>query len=207
MTPTHAPEQELASAYATLRRGLLASIRYKVRDAQVAEDLLQDVFVKAVKAVREGRAPENLAAWLHQVVRTTVIDHYRAGKPDTEPLDEETAQVPIDDLERFQILATCMQPLVTSLPPLYRDAVMAADFQGQALANLAQEAGLLTPQSMERLIQEALRRREAADQLAGVADRPAAARSSSATRAAASRHARLYGSLMSGNRVSPSPTA
>lgn len=40
-----------------------------------------------------------------------------------------------------------------------------------ALANLAQEAGLLTPQSMERLIQEALRRREAADQLAGVADR------------------------------------
>ena len=35
MTPTHTSEQELASAYATLRRGLLASIRYKVRDAQV----------------------------------------------------------------------------------------------------------------------------------------------------------------------------
>ncbi len=138
MTPTHTSEQELASAYATLRRGLLASIRYKVRDAQVAEDLLQDVFVKAVKAVREGRAPGNLAAWLHQVVRTTVIDHYRAGKPDTEPLDEDTAQVPSDDLERFQILATCMQPLVMSLPPLYRDAVMAADFQGRALANLDQ---------------------------------------------------------------------
>jgi RNA polymerase sigma-70 factor, ECF subfamily len=139
MTPSSTPEQNLATAYTTLRRGLLASIRHQVRDAQVAEDLLQDVFVKAVKAVREGRAPGNLAAWLHQVVRTTVIDHYRARRPDAEPLDEETMHAgEEEDLARFQTLATCMQPLVASLPPLYRDAVTAADFQGRALAKMAE---------------------------------------------------------------------
>jgi RNA polymerase sigma-70 factor (ECF subfamily) len=138
MTLSTTPEQDLSATYAALRRGLLASIRHKVRDPQVAEDLLQDVFVKAVKAMRDGRAPGNLTAWLHQVVRTTVIDHYRAKKPDAEPLDEDTALAPEEDLAHFQALATCMAPLVTSLPPLYRNAIVAADFQGRALAELAQ---------------------------------------------------------------------
>ncbi len=139
MPPPAAPREDLAAAYGTLRRGLLASIRYKVRDAQVAEDLLQDVFVKAAKAVAEDRVPGNLVAWLHQVVRTTVIDHYRASKPEAEPLDEETTHATeAEDLERFQTLATCMQPLVAALPPLYRDAVMAADFQGKSLAHVAE---------------------------------------------------------------------
>jgi RNA polymerase sigma-70 factor (ECF subfamily) len=148
MTPTATPEQDLATAYAMLRRGLLATIRYRVRDAQVTEDLLHDVFVKAAKAVSEGRAPGNLAAWLHQVVRTTVIDHYRARKPEAEPLDEETAHAPeVEDLERFQTLATCLRPLVASLPALYRDALMAADFQGLPLAHLAEGVSVAAAKS------------------------------------------------------------
>ena len=42
-----------------------------------------------------------------------------------------------------------------------------------ALAIAAQEAGLLTPQALERLLQDALRRREAAGRLLGVAERVA----------------------------------
>lgn len=44
-----------------------------------------------------------------------------------------------------------------------------------ALATEAQEAGLLTPQALERLLQDALRRREAANRLLDVADRVAQA--------------------------------
>ncbi len=43
------------------------------------------------------------------------------------------------------------------------------------LAKLAREAGLLTPESLQRLLQEALRRREAAERLVAVRDRVAAA--------------------------------
>lgn len=39
------------------------------------------------------------------------------------------------------------------------------------LATAAQEAGLLTPQALERLLQDALRRREAAGRLLDVAER------------------------------------
>lgn len=45
----------------------------------------------------------------------------------------------------------------------------------EATANAARDAGLLTPQALERLINDALRRKQAADSLLSIADRVAAA--------------------------------
>ncbi|MGH8291306.1 MAG: hypothetical protein ACREV7_20300 [Steroidobacteraceae bacterium] len=44
-----------------------------------------------------------------------------------------------------------------------------------ATAQAAREAGLLTPEALERLLNEALRRKQAADALLSIADRVAAA--------------------------------
>jgi hypothetical protein len=44
-----------------------------------------------------------------------------------------------------------------------------------ATAQAAREAGLLTPEALERLLNEALRRKQAADSLLSIADRVAAA--------------------------------
>jgi len=44
-----------------------------------------------------------------------------------------------------------------------------------ATAQAARDAGLLTPQALERLLNEAIRRRQAADALLAIADRVAAA--------------------------------
>ena len=44
-----------------------------------------------------------------------------------------------------------------------------------ATANAARDAGLLTPQALERLINDALRRKQAADSLLSIAERVAAA--------------------------------
>lgn len=44
-----------------------------------------------------------------------------------------------------------------------------------ATAQAARAAGLLTPQALDRLLTEALRRRQAADSLLSIADRVAAA--------------------------------
>ena len=44
-----------------------------------------------------------------------------------------------------------------------------------ATAQAAREAGLLTPQALERLLTEALRRKQAADSLLSIADRVATA--------------------------------
>jgi hypothetical protein len=45
----------------------------------------------------------------------------------------------------------------------------------EATAQAAHEAGLLTPQALDRLLTEAIRRRQAGDRLLAIADRVAAA--------------------------------
>jgi hypothetical protein len=45
----------------------------------------------------------------------------------------------------------------------------------EATVQAAREAGLLTPQALERLLNEALRRKQAADSLLSIAERVAAA--------------------------------
>src|SRR5687768_11203291 len=65
-------------------------IRTRVRDHAAAEDILQDVFLKAHQRIDQLESEEKLAGWLHLIARNAVIDHYRKIKPTAE-LPEELA--------------------------------------------------------------------------------------------------------------------
>ncbi len=132
----------------------MAAQRYHVTDVasgiagamsatrRLAEALIHDVFMKAVRAIHEGRAPGNLVDWLHQVSWPTITDHYRARRLDVQPLVHEAAVTDAPDSAAFQDLASGLQPLAATLPTLYRVALHSADFQGQRLAVLATTAGV-----------------------------------------------------------------
>jgi RNA polymerase sigma-70 factor (ECF subfamily) len=118
-------------------------MRSKVRDPALVEDLLQDVFVKALAAIGANRAPKNLAGWLYTAARTTVIDYYRASRPAAAELGEDLPDTRhADDEHLHQELATCMRPLTQQLPGIYRDTLLAADFDGRSLRSIADEQGV-----------------------------------------------------------------
>lgn len=138
---------QLGVAFVSLRQGLAGYLRKQVGDAVLAEDLLQDVFVKALLAIRANKAPHNLPAWLYTVARTTVIDHYRAARPETQPweADEEQAEAALlanDNGQGYDNLADCLTPLIDLLPPIYRDTLKASDFAGTPLKVLAADQDL-----------------------------------------------------------------
>lgn len=60
-------EERVESAYATYRAGLVRRLTVMTRDAQVAEDLAQDAFLRLAREVDAGRAPDDVAAWLFRV--------------------------------------------------------------------------------------------------------------------------------------------
>lgn len=60
--------------WAEVARPIGAFIRRRVRDAHAAEDLLQDVMVKAQTHIADAPEGERLAAWLYQIARNRVID-------------------------------------------------------------------------------------------------------------------------------------
>ncbi|HEX2906523.1 MAG TPA: sigma-70 family RNA polymerase sigma factor [Phototrophicaceae bacterium] len=76
-------------------------IRLRVDDAQAAEDLTSEVFLKLVSALRNHTAPRHsLRGWLFRVARNVLHDYYgRARQITTEALEEWTPAAPEDDLE------------------------------------------------------------------------------------------------------------
>lgn len=141
VTPT--TSEDLDAAFAALQTSLRNYLRRRVSDPMLVEDLISDVFVKASAAIRANRAPNNLTGWLYAVARTTVVDYYRSTRPDTVELDENLpdTQHASDEL-LHQELAMCLRPLVQQLPAIYRDTLLATDFDGKTMQTLANEQGL-----------------------------------------------------------------
>ncbi|MEL6718423.1 MAG: sigma-70 family RNA polymerase sigma factor [Bacteroidota bacterium] len=60
---------------------LKAFLHAKVSNVVVVEDLLQEVWYQLSRQV-EKEIPQNIRAWLFQVARNKVIDHYRKKVPE-----------------------------------------------------------------------------------------------------------------------------
>ena len=141
MSPELTPQEVYATQYRALRGSLLRYLRKQVSDPAVAEDLLHEVFVKAIAAGERGELPHNLAGWLYRIARNGVIDWYRAKRPfDALPDDLESESS--DEDPTPLALSKCLRPMTEQLPPIYRDTLLAMDFQGRTARDLATEAGL-----------------------------------------------------------------
>jgi RNA polymerase sigma-70 factor, ECF subfamily len=135
--------EDLGAAFAALRTSLRNYLRRRVSDPILVEDLIQDVFVKASAAISAKRAPNNLTGWLYSAARTTVVDYYRSARPDTMELDESLPDTQhASDEVLHQELAICLRPLARQLPAIYRDTLLATDFDGKTMQTLADEQGL-----------------------------------------------------------------
>jgi len=146
------PEKDLAAAFASLRQGMRAFVRRRVADPALVDDLVQEVFLKASVALQGAHAPRHLAAWLYAALRSALADHYRAARPQPLALDEMEADAssslsPAAAQEQqpesaHQQLAECLRPMLLQLPAIYREALIASDFEGRRLAEAAAAQGI-----------------------------------------------------------------
>jgi RNA polymerase sigma-70 factor (ECF subfamily) len=119
---------------------LLSFIRRRVNDADMAEDILQDVFVKIHSRLDTLARSERVQNWLYRIARNAVIDHYRTRKQ-TEPLPADLPQMEPDD-EAWRELERCVAPMIEMLPDRYRDAVMMSEIEGLPMKEVAARLGL-----------------------------------------------------------------
>ncbi|MBE2229121.1 MAG: sigma-70 family RNA polymerase sigma factor [Chitinophagaceae bacterium] len=60
-----------------------------VKNREEAEELSQDVFIKAYKYLADFRGESRFSTWLYTIVHNTCLSFLRKKKPDTRSLDEE----------------------------------------------------------------------------------------------------------------------
>jgi RNA polymerase sigma-70 factor (ECF subfamily) len=154
--------RDLASS--DLRRVLHDFIARRVRDADTADDLTQEVFLKIVRAGRDADAFDDVAAWLYRIARNTLIDHYRHNErhPHPDELPVELLGIDADgDVSARQQLAGCLRPMVESLDPIYRDALVQTDLGDISQAEAARRAGISSSAMKSRVQRARAQLREA----------------------------------------------
>lgn len=72
-------------------------IYYRVNHRETAEDLTSTTFLKAIENISRCRC-DSFSAWLYQIARNTVIDHYRTRKENL-PIEEV---VPLPSGKNFE---------------------------------------------------------------------------------------------------------
>ena len=119
-------------------------IRGRVEDSHAAEDLVQDVILKAQLNLQTAPM-HNLSAWIFQIARNVVIDHYRSRKVrKTVLLDDETAFAE-SKAAIVTELSGCVRPMLARLPDDYRQALEKTDLGELTQVELAVHLGLSLP--------------------------------------------------------------
>ncbi len=147
LTAWHANEAEL--------RGWL---RHRLGNPVDADDMLQDLFVKAMRQGERFCAIENARAWLFEVARNSVADRLR--------LRRETIELPADLANEVEEVATvdtlvaCLPRVLAELSPEDREAITLCDLEGLPQIEYARRKGLSLPGAKSRIQRARKRLRE-----------------------------------------------
>jgi RNA polymerase sigma-70 factor (ECF subfamily) len=120
---------------------VLRWLRQRSPDDATADDLLQEVLVRAYTKRDQLNDQAAMAGWLRRIAYSVWVDAHRRTKP-TVPLDVDVAvedAVP-DDLTAA--VAQMAEHFVRALPEPYRTAVVLSDQQGVSQAELARRLGM-----------------------------------------------------------------
>ena len=132
----------LASLWRDYHDKLLGFILGRVETREVAEDILQDVFIKIQKGLDRLQDNQRIEGWIYQIVRNAIVDYYRSRKLFEELPQSLAAPEPEQEVQARFELSTCLQPMIDSLPTLYRDALQMSEINGLGQKQVAEALGL-----------------------------------------------------------------
>lgn len=118
----------LMLAWEAHERALRGWLIHQLHDSMLAEDLLQDVFLKALRQGQRFCDIVNARAWLFEVTRNTLADLLRRSRETVELPDE--LQVETDNTPPVDSLAACLPRALSELSERDREAITLCDLQG-----------------------------------------------------------------------------
>jgi len=126
-------------------------VNRRVRDHADADDIVQRVFLKVHRALPDIRETDRIHAWIYQVTRHAIADHFRAPAArrevsagdtlDLRPADD-TGSRPDEEASAFHELARCLQPLIGALSASDQEALRLVDVDGMSQTEAAGRLGL-----------------------------------------------------------------
>ena len=147
-----------------------------VKDKDVADDLFQETFVKAIVTINQGRYVENgkFAAWITRIAHNLIIDYYRQEKSlaqiscDNEDVDilnrKELSEETIEDSIVIRQILSDVKRLVSALPSSQREVLEMRYYMNMSFKEIAETTGVSINTALGRMRYAILNLRRIADE-------------------------------------------
>lgn len=145
-------------------RAFLRYLERRVGNRELAEDILQDAFIKVMDRPDQAPADEGIVPWFYRTLRNAAIDRFRrrdaAGRA-VEAFARELESHTVPEAEIEAEICACVGRLATTLKPEYAEALHAIDVQGMPVKAYAEQRGLSASNAGVRVFRarEALKKR------------------------------------------------
>ena len=138
-------------------------IHMMVKDRDVADDIFQETFIKAVRVIDDGRYTDNgkFLSWILRIAHNQVIDHFRAQKQTRAVSEAEAgydvlgtlgfAEKTVEDEMVGAQIESDVRALVELLPAEQREVVMMRYFGGSSFKEIAEQTGVSINTALGRM--------------------------------------------------------
>ena len=134
-----------------------------VKSRDVADDILQETFIKVIRVLNEGRYVETgkFLSWVLRIAHNQVIDHFRQNKQQNQ-VSESDAGYDILNSKKFsdstvedQIVSTQIESdvrkLIDYLPDEQREVVMMRYYSGLSFKEIAEQTDVSINTALGRM--------------------------------------------------------
>lgn len=143
---------------------LYSYISYIVRNNDMADDLFQETFVKAIMTLRQGRYKENgrFYAWLTRIAHNLLIDQFRNERNEALVYDEEDSEtvwqevaMMADGYREYELIneqvLTDVRVLMDKLPDNQREVVYMRFYQDLSFKEISEITGVSINTALGRM--------------------------------------------------------
>ena len=169
------PDDKLVAAYIKgdneafdqlLRRHqarVFAYIYSIVKKRDVADDLFQETFVKAIMTLKQGRYNESgkFSAWITRIAHNLIIDYYRQEKSenlvstDHDEVDvlnrKDLSDINIEDVLVNRQIHTDVRRIINALPENQREVLMMRYYHDMSFKEIAEATKVSTNTALGRM--------------------------------------------------------
>ncbi len=134
-----------------------------VKDEDLANDLFQETFVKAIMTIKQGRYQSDgkFGAWITRIAHNHIIDHFRQEKAlatisaDNDDVDvlnrKELSDGTIEDLMIYDQTLTDVRRLVELLPSEQKQVLMMRYYENLSFKEIAERTGVSINTALGRM--------------------------------------------------------
>lgn len=134
-----------------------------VKDNDVADDIFQETFIKAIRVIDEGRYTDNgkFLSWVLRIAHNQVIDHFRAQRQNKSVSETEAgydvlgtlklAERTVEDSMVCEQIERDVRALVELLPSEQREVVIMRYFSGLSFKEIAEQTDVSINTALGRM--------------------------------------------------------